>query len=398
MECHAAFDEMVFKTFKTIAGIDGEVSQDTRLLTHLPQRDGGLGLQRYEFIGPIAYESSVETNPDEPDQETRTAEFNMKQVVPKLSEAATRHIENTSRWFASLWLSSYVPNRMGYAFGFALQHRVRFFGSKSSTQRCDGCNVELRHDQFDGHTLGCARRRGPAPSHRSARVVAQIANILRDQGLDVAQEVSITPDLRMDLVVYTRNGTQSWIDVTVFTTEGISTGRRTRDQNENRADTDKKRKYAEEALRQEATYETLAFDVHGSLSQKGVSVIKRLASQAEITSTELLRPTTHALQLANGEIIANARAAKDNKLRQKMCPLAPLRAAAPEYRQRDLDDEIEDAIAHERREQQLLSSAGAVLIPGDELDSDDYVLPRLRVAFPSLPSWRPAAWRQTALA
>jgi len=127
-------------------------------------------------------------------------------------------------------------------------------------------------------------------------------------------------------------------------------------------------------------------------------VIKRLASQAEITSTELLRPTTHALQLANGEIIANARAAKDNKLRQKMCPLAPLRAAAPEYRQRDPDDEIEDAIAHERREQQLLSSAGAVLIPGDELDSDDYVLPRLRVAFPSLPSWRPAAWRQTALA
>jgi hypothetical protein len=200
ISCHAAFDAMVLAAFKTIAGIEGDLSL---LIAHLPLRDSGLGLQRFEFIGPIAYAASTETDPDQPDQQTRTEEFNRKNVITALSPSAARHLESTRRRFASLWLKPPAPSRLGYAYGFALQHRVRFFGSKSSTQRCDGCHVELKHDQFDGHTLGCARRKGPAPTQRSARVVAAIANTLRDNGVDVATECSITPHLRMDIVVYT---------------------------------------------------------------------------------------------------------------------------------------------------------------------------------------------------
>ncbi len=170
----------------------------------------------------------------------------------------------------------------------------------------------------------------------------------------------------MDLVIFLPNGKQHWIDVTVFTTDSLTGSRRERDSIEAESDRAKRRKYEEEAVKQHAVYETLAFDVHGSLSQKGASVLKGLARIADLTSSELLRPATHALQISNGEILATARGTKKRELIQKACSSSPLRAAAPDYRPQGPEEELENAIARERLEQQFLSLARAAAAPEDD--------------------------------
>jgi len=304
---HIAFDAKIANAFQQLAGIKGELSQVSRALMHLPRRSGGLGLQLFEVVGPHAYIASSSINPDQADQETLTHEANLE-IIASLPDDARRHAESTKK--ANAWLDPRTKTNRPEAFGLALQHRIRHFGEIELRLRCDGCGTDLRHEEFDGHVLGCASRKSHNAATRHNRTRQAIATTLRQLGVDLQEEVAITRDKRMDIVIFNPDGSELWIDLTVFSTDSKTHRTKRRDVLEAAAERKKLATYADESGKQNCEFHALCFDVHGALSPKGTWLISRLAAMAGVASIDILRPATFALQIGNGMILENARGKK----------------------------------------------------------------------------------------
>ena len=303
---HAGFTTMVEDTFKSIAEIEGDLSDDQRLLLHLPRSMGGLGLTTYTYVGPHAYAASVSTDPNDPDQQTRVKTLN-EELVTQLSPEFCRHRTITSRAGANAWLSPRTYASRPLAFALALQHRIRHFGAITLRTRCDGCNCDLDHSNWDGHALGCASRKGYNATHRHNRMRSAIARVLRDSGVDVMEEVSITSDLRMDIVVTQDCGKELWIDLTVFTTDSKTHAKKFVEDLEVKARKIKQAKYSDESEAQNAEFVALPFDVHGGIGAHGARTFRRLAAIARIPSNDIIRAAAFALHIGNGMILMSSR-------------------------------------------------------------------------------------------
>ena len=329
MDQHIAFDKQLRETFSDIAGIKGALTDESIAMMHLPRRCGGLGLSRFELVAPLAYKASSSKDPDAPDQEALTEDLNAG-IIANLEPPCKRQLDSMARVSANHWLNprGTVESKIGdsWAFGLALQHRIRHFGPNELRARCDGCEIDLPHKDFDAHVLGCCRRTGHGAVSRHHRVKHAIASTLRDAGMDVQEEVKITANGAdiMDLVLFTNAG-EIWIDVTVLAVDAKSYRDMPRDSAERIAIHKKQRSYAEEARRQQTQFFALVFDVHAALSAEGAKILKKMAQLADADPIELLRNATLQLQVGNGRILATAR---DHKRRltigNRRCQTKPL--------------------------------------------------------------------------
>jgi hypothetical protein len=306
---HIAFDKMVEATFVKIAEIASPLSNVSQVLMHLPRRVGGLGLTRYEVVGLLAYAASASTEPDAPDQESLTDEL-VKPLIDRLPPDAKKHVSSTRRPGASLWLQPLAVSHKPLCFALALQHRIRHFGGTIMRLRCDGCRCDLRHDQWDGHALGCTRRKGYNATHRHNRVRSAIATTLRDCGVDVSEEVAITRELRMDIVVRQDDGRELWLDLGIHATASKTGANRTVDQQGDRMESEKIRTYNQESDIQNAEFHPLILDVNCGYGSNAAKIIARLAAIAGIEAHDLMRAASFALQIGNGQIIAASRGYK----------------------------------------------------------------------------------------
>jgi hypothetical protein len=308
---HAAFDEMIRTSFCHIAEISSALSDEQTALLHLPQRMGGMGLTSYERIGPIAYECSSSTDPNAPDQRTRTEEFN-QHLIKQLPDALQRHLSITERAGATAWLRLFTSCSRPQAFALALQHRIRHFGNFTLRTRCNACETELDSDHWDAHALGCAQRKGYNVTHRHNRIRAAIARVFREHGTDVQEEVKVTDDLRMDLVIYQDNNREMWVDLTVFTTDSKSNLKKAVEKLDNKAHKIKEARYNTEAERQNAEFTALPFDVHGGFGSHSASVFARFGKIANASPDEFVRAAVYALQIGNGMILMAARKSRQH--------------------------------------------------------------------------------------
>jgi hypothetical protein len=141
---------------------------------------------------------------------------------PAVSRALQRHLSITKRAGATAWLRPFISCSRPQAFALALQHRIRHFGNITLRTRCNACETELDSDHWDAQALGCAQRKGYNVTHRHNRIRAAIARVFREHGTDVQEEVKVTDDLRMNLVIFQDNNREMWVDLTVFTTDSKS--------------------------------------------------------------------------------------------------------------------------------------------------------------------------------
>ena len=326
---HVKFDDMLAACFRKIALIDEPLTEEHRALMHMPVALGGLGLQRFEWIAPLAFAASSSTDPDKPSQEELTANYN-KELHGRLSREVKRHLDITNQDGASQWL---VPKahtcvrRPGFA--LALQHRIRAHSGAQFTIRCDGCGTSLKHADFDGHVLGCARRKGYGPNYRHHRLRSAVKTLLLNAGIEVREEVHVTDSERMDLVVYLPGGTEIWLDVTVYGTDGKSQKHRDPMHLEEAAYQQKRRRYEEVAADQKTIFHPLPFSVYGGVGSETRRVLKKLAAIAELPMQEVLRATSFAIACANGRILAAARTYKTRAWRRtRSLAHAPLQGAS----------------------------------------------------------------------
>jgi hypothetical protein len=126
----------------------------------------------------------------------------------------------------------------------------------------------------------------------------------------VQQEVAITKDLRMDLVVCTPEGKELWIDLTVFGVDALSNSKKTLEQLDDAAETKKIKHYKHEADAQDAEFMALPMTVHGGFGQSAARVFAKLAAIASCEAIELVRAASYAIQIGNGQIMRNSRAFK----------------------------------------------------------------------------------------
>ena len=283
---------------------------------HLPRRHGGLGLTRFQLIGPLAYAASASTDENAPDQEALTDHL-VKPIIDRLPEDAKHHLSSTKRAGASLWLQPLAVSKKPLCFALALGHRIRHFAGTVTRLRCEGCKTDLLHTEWDGHALGCARRKGYNATHRHNRVRTAIATTLRDCGVDVMEEVPITRDLRMDMVIMQDDGHELWVDVSVFATSSKTAQRMRIERLDATAEREKIKRYNDESGRQNSEFHPLILDVNGGYGNNAARVIARLAAVAGIEAHELMRAASFALQIGNGQIIAASRNYKARCLRQQ---------------------------------------------------------------------------------
>jgi hypothetical protein len=125
---------------------------------------GGMGLTSY---GQIAYECSSSTDPNAPDQRTRTEEYNQN-LIKQLPDALQSHLSITKRAGATAWLRPCTSCSRPQAFALALKHRIRHFGNVTLRTRCNACETELdqrlRRRRWRARSAQhtCAHARSPA--------------------------------------------------------------------------------------------------------------------------------------------------------------------------------------------------------------------------------------------
>jgi hypothetical protein len=274
--------------------------------------------------------NNTNVQPDKPSQEELSAVFNLK-LHGGLSREVKRHLDITAQDGARQWLvprSHTCVRRPGFA--LALQHRIRAYGAPSLSIGCDGCGLNLKHADFDGHVLGCARRKGYAPNYRHHRLRSAVKNLLLNAGVEVREEVHVTDSERMDLVIYLPGGTEIWLDVTVYGTDGKSQKHRDPMHLEEAAYQQKRRRYAEIAEDQKTIFHPLPFSVYGGAGSETRKVLRKLAAIADVTMQEVLRATSFAIACANGRILAAARTYKSRawRRRRSLAHASPLQGAS----------------------------------------------------------------------
>ena len=87
----------------------------------------------------------------------------------------------------------------------------------------------------------------------------------------MSEEVAITRELRMDLVINQDDGRELWVDVGVFASGSKTGASQTLDQQEGRAESRKITTYQRESDIQNTEFHPLIFDVNGGYGNNGAT-------------------------------------------------------------------------------------------------------------------------------
>ena len=177
----------------TVALTNARLDDETRLLAHLPRRDGGLGLTDFRLIAPLAFKASLgqclpESFPAPVDSQKVATLLLNKSLLGNLGplKTATRRettVKGTAVWLVenALWISSHFAAAVRYRLGAAA-------ADDPAHLECAPCAATFSAEDHPTHVTGCVRRSGKNATMKHNRLVEISYSRLRSVGVVCEKE------------------------------------------------------------------------------------------------------------------------------------------------------------------------------------------------------------------
>ena len=190
-----AFEDKVGGAFASLS--KARVDHETRIMGHLPRRDGGLGLTDFQLVAPLAYRASlgqaVPAAFPEPveNQKVATALLN-EQLVKELSPLRQLTLRETKTSDESTGTSSWlIANALWILAHFEAAIRYRICAAAADdpqTLECAPCRSLFSAEDHPTHVTGCVRRSGKNATRKHNRLVDISYGFLRAVGVVCEKE------------------------------------------------------------------------------------------------------------------------------------------------------------------------------------------------------------------
>ena len=303
-ETAKTFDNMIDTALRNILEIDGQLSDDQKIVRHLPMKTmGGLAITRYEFIHEEAYNASID--PFGQDQYTRVKQIN-KKLFEKLPPQWQEFLSQTRKAHASLFLQRTTSDSS--AFQRSVKLRLQCFPAEFLKKCVCGFNCDDSKAYYI-HALGCSKIHGTNVSWRHSVIKFCIANFCKQNTVPIAIEPFLTRDSvgtmrRCDLLVET-NDADLYLDVTVANSLCASHRKKSDQELAEEKSLDKEGKYLQEVNARGGKFFTVMLHALGGFSREARQAIERIELSCNQRG-ELSSRLSVALQRANGKILLNA--------------------------------------------------------------------------------------------
>ena len=157
------FDTRVTKVLESITDTESSpLSRETELLSHLPMREGGIGITRTVWIAQAAYDHSLAESKGQvsTSQEAATEVINksLGAEVDDMGPVQKAHRRAAKLKFASRWLQAFQMRFPPREFQAALRWRLAIGeGDEAPMNICPGCSTLLDARSYIEHRPGCSR-------------------------------------------------------------------------------------------------------------------------------------------------------------------------------------------------------------------------------------------------
>ncbi len=294
------FDKKVLQVFSAISFVPTEsISGEIATTLHLPLRMGGVGITRFELVADSAYKASNDETA--PSQKAATEVINIE-LAKALSPPLQIHVTACAKRNASAWLLHPTSINRPASYAKALQNRLFWPCVEVPVIVCEGCGTVLQSTSINAHVIGCAGRKGISVNTRHSRMINIIMKYLNAALVPVAKEVWLSPERRIDLLVFWDNGAE-FIDVTITSSTTKShSGNKNLD---SELAQQKAKKYKTLADKWEASLTTARWDAMGGWGNESMNLVKRIASISGIDVAEIIAEFSATLQAANGDILTS---------------------------------------------------------------------------------------------
>ncbi len=177
----------------TVAITNARLDDETRLMAHLPRRNGGLGITDFRRIAPLAFKASlgqaVRNAFSEPVNCQKVATLIMNTaLVEELGPLKKAIIKETKTKGCATWL---VENALWVASHFAAAIRYKLGAAAAddpANLECAPCAAVLSAEDHPTHVTGCVRRSGKNATKKHNRLVDIGYGKLRSVGVVCEKE------------------------------------------------------------------------------------------------------------------------------------------------------------------------------------------------------------------
>jgi len=314
LEATRGFDKAIIEAFCAISDIPPEnLSQDQRLLLHLPAKQGGMGITCFEKILECAYEASL--NPEGDAQDARTSIINEKITEElKKKRGLSTHIDLCAGRYASSWLfATDVACKDNAGFKGALQQRIRYVPKTKKTLVHCSCGFAGKPAEIELHAAGCKGEKGNDLTARHEAVQQVLVEIAKETGVPYVLAPSCGGKKRGDVQLHLPSGAVV-VDFTVCNESAPSY--RAKDPGQLEAAADKRKQEHYKKGLGDRELKTFFLGTLGGWSNTAISIISELVESSTVTKQNAIRRITKEAMCRTGRMILKTRRCYSDALPQ----------------------------------------------------------------------------------